>query len=125
MYEIEVAIQASPHLIYQYISTATGLAEWFADDVNFKGDLFTFSWDDSNEFAKFCSKKANDRVKFRWLDEDKKETDYYLEIKIVEDDITKDVSLIINDFAFESEKEESIKLWKNQVNDLKKILGSA
>ena len=82
MYEIEVAIQASPHLIYQYISTATGLAEWFADDVNFKGDLFTFSWDDSNEFAKFCSKKANDRVKFRWLDEDKKETDYYLEIKI-------------------------------------------
>lgn len=125
MYEIEVAIQASPHLIYQYISTATGLAEWFADDVNFKGDLFTFSWDDSNEYAKFCSKKANDRVKFQWLDEDKKETDYYLEIKIVEDDITKDVSLIINDFAFESEKEESIKLWKNQVNDLKKILGSA
>ncbi len=125
MYEIEVAIQASPHLIYQYISTATGLAEWFADDVNFKGDLFTFSWDDSSEYAKFCSKKANDRVKFQWLDEDKKETDYYLEIKIVEDDITKDVSLIINDFAFESEKEESIKLWKNQVNDLKKILGSA
>jgi len=33
-FEIEFPIHASPHMLYQYISSASGLCEWFADDVN-------------------------------------------------------------------------------------------
>ena len=46
-FEIEFPIQASPQLLYNYISTQSGLSEWFADNVNSRGELFTFIWDDS------------------------------------------------------------------------------
>jgi uncharacterized protein YndB with AHSA1/START domain len=123
-YEIEFAVNSSPQLLYQYISTPSGLSEWFADNVNSRGELFTFIWDDSNEKARLTSKKTNERIKFKWIDEDDNETDYFFELKISEDEITKDVSLIITDFAFEDELEESKQLWKNQIADLKQVIGS-
>jgi uncharacterized protein YndB with AHSA1/START domain len=123
-YEIEFAVNSSPQLLYQYISTPSGLSEWFADNVNSRGELFTFIWDDSSEKARLTSKKTNERIKFKWIDEDDNETDYFFELKISEDEITKDVSLIITDFAFEDELEESKQLWKNQIADLKQVIGS-
>jgi len=41
-YELEFPIHASPSLLYQYISTPSGLSEWFADNVNSRGEIFTF-----------------------------------------------------------------------------------
>ena len=58
-YELEFPIQASPQLLYNYISTPSGLSEWFADNVNSRGELFTFIWDDSEEQAKLLTKKNN------------------------------------------------------------------
>lgn len=123
-YEIEFPIMASPQLLYQYISTPSGLSEWFADNVNSRGELFTFIWDDSEEKAKLMSKKTDERIKFKWLNEDDSETDYFFEIKLMVDEITKDVSIVIVDFADEDEVEESKSLWENQISDLKHVLGS-
>ncbi|WP_372754372.1 START-like domain-containing protein [Mariniflexile sp.] len=123
-FEIEFTIQASPQLIYQYISTPSGLSEWFSDNVNSRGELFTFIWDDSEEKAKLVSKKTGERIKFRWLNDDDDQTSYF-EIKIQVDEITKDVSLLITDFAEEDEVEESKMLWENQISSLKQVLGSA
>jgi hypothetical protein len=123
-FEIEFPINSSSHLLYPYISTPSGLQEWFADKVNSRGEIFTFHWDDSEETAKLISKKTGEKVKFKWLDDDKKDTEYYFEIRILEDEITKDVSLMIVDFAAEDEVEESMQLWENQVSDLKHIIGS-
>ncbi|WP_338378352.1 START-like domain-containing protein [uncultured Flavobacterium sp.] len=123
-YEIEFPIMSSPQLLYQYISTPSGLSEWFADNVNSRGELFTFIWDDSEEKAKLMSKKTDERVKFKWLNEDNSETDYFFEIKLMVDEITKDVSIVIVDFADEDEVEESKSLWENQISDLKHVLGS-
>ena len=67
-YELEFPIQASPQLLYNYISTPSGLSEWFADNVNSRGELFTFIWDDSEEQAKLLTKKNSERIKFRWLE---------------------------------------------------------
>lgn len=123
-FEIEFTIQASPQLIYQYISTPSGLSEWFSDNVNSRGEFFTFIWDDSEEKAKLISKKTGERIKFRWINDDDDQTSYF-EIKIQVDEITKDVSLIITDFAEEDEVEESKMLWENQISSLKQVLGSA
>ncbi|WP_132215739.1 START-like domain-containing protein [Mariniflexile fucanivorans] len=123
-FEIEFTIQASPQLIYQYISTPSGLSEWFSDNVNSRGELFTFIWDDSEEKAKLISKKTGERIKFRWITDEDDQTSYF-EIKIQVDEITKDVSLIITDFAEEDEVEESKMLWENQISSLKQVLGSA
>lgn len=122
--EVEIPFHASPSLLYQYISTPSGLSEWFADNVNSRGEIFSFFWDDEVQKAKLTSKKTNERVKFKWLDEDDNETEYYFELKILEDDITKDVSLLVVDFSEEDEIEETKQLWLNQVNDLKHTLGS-
>jgi uncharacterized protein YndB with AHSA1/START domain len=122
-YEMEFPIHASPQLLYQYLSTPSGLSEWFADNVNSRGELYTFIWDDSEEQAKLITKKSGERIKFRWTVDDD-EPDYYFEIKIQVDDITKDVSLIVTDFADEDEVDEAKMLWTNQIGDLKQVLGS-
>jgi len=123
-YEIEFPITSSPQLLYQYISTPSGLSEWFADNVNSRGEFFTFIWNDSEEKARMSSKKSGEKVKFRWIDDNDKDGDYYFELRILVDEITKDVSLVVVDFAEEDDMSESKQLWENQVSDLKHVLGS-
>lgn len=121
-YELEFVVQSSPALLYQYISTPSGLSEWFADNVNSRGELFTFIWDGSEEEAKLVKKKNGELVKFRWVHN---EDSSFFEMKILVDEITKDVSLLITDFAEEEEIDEAKMLWENQISDLKQVLGSA
>ncbi len=121
-YEIEFVIQSSPQLLYQYLSTPSGLSEWFADNVNSRGEMFSFIWDGSEEQAKLLKKKSDEFVKFTWTEE---EDDSFFEMKIIVDEITKDVSLFITDFADEDELDEAKMLWENQVSDLKQVLGSS
>lgn len=123
-YEIEFPINSSPQLLYQYISTPSGLAEWFADDVNSRGEFFTFIWDDTQEKARLASKKSGEKVKFRWVDDKNKDTDYFFELHILEDELTKDVSLLVIDFAEKNEVSEASQLWENQISDLKHLIGS-
>ena len=125
-FEIEFPIQASPQLLYQYISTPSGLSEWYSDNVNSRGELFTFIWDDSEEQANLLSKKAGERVKFKWLDDDEDDNVSYFEIRIQVDGITKDVSLIVTDFADDDDDADEAKmLWENQISSLKQVLGSS
>lgn len=121
-YEMEFPIHASPSLLYQYISTPSGLSEWYADNVNSRGEIFTFIWEGSEEKAKLVSKKSDERVKFKWLDDE--ETPYFFEIRIQVDDITKDVSIMITDFSEEDEIDEGKMLWENMISNLKQVLGS-
>jgi uncharacterized protein YndB with AHSA1/START domain len=123
-YELEFPIHSSPQLLYQYISTPSGLSEWFADNVNSRGEYFTFIWDDAEEKARLASKKADEKIKFRWVDENNKDTDYFFEFKIVEDEITKDVSLLVTDYAVASDMDEAALLWGNQIAELKHVIGS-
>lgn len=122
-YEMEFPIQVSPTLLYQYISTPSGLSEWYADNVNSRGEFFTFIWSGSEERAKLLSKKSPERIKFRWVEDE--EEDFYFELRIQVDEITKDVSLMVTDFAEEDEVEEGKMLWENMISNLKSILGSA
>ena len=122
-YEMEFPIHASPALLYQYLSTPSGLSEWYADNVNSRGQMFTFIWEGSEEEATLLAKKSGERIKFRWNDGE--DTDYFFELRIQVDDITKDVSLMITDFAEDDEVEEGKMLWENMVSNLKQMLGSS
>ena len=121
-FEMEFVIQASPQLLYQYISTASGLSEWYADNVNARSEKFTFIWDGNEEEAMLLKKKSDQYVRFQWSISDSQEE--FFELRIVVDEITKDVSLFVIDFAEEDEIEGSKMLWDNQINDLKHVLGS-
>tara|TARA_A100001011_G_scaffold191530_1_gene200201 strand:+ start:52 stop:444 length:393 start_codon:yes stop_codon:yes gene_type:complete len=124
-FSIEYDFHASPQLLFQYLSTPSGLSEWFADNVNSRGEIFDFIWDDSEEQAKLIQKKTNERIRFQWVNGESDQTDYYFEFKIEVDEITKDVSLVISDYADDDEIDESKLLWDNLVADLKQVLGSS
>ena len=121
---IEYDFQSSPQLLYQYLSTPSGLSEWFSDDVNYRGEKYTFFWGESEEYARVLSKKINEKIRYQWITEEDDEEDYFFEFKIEMDEITKDVSLIITDFSDEDELEEAKLLWDSLVSDLKQVLGS-
>lgn len=121
-YELEFPIHVSPSLLYQYISTPSGMQEWYAVNVNSRGEFFTFIWEGSEEEARLVSTRKTDYIRFQWMVDE--ETDYYFELKIQVDDITKDVSIIVTDFAEEDEVEEGKMLWENMISELKHILGS-
>tara|TARA_B100000795_G_C22445281_1_gene303553 strand:- start:137 stop:523 length:387 start_codon:yes stop_codon:yes gene_type:complete len=122
-YEMEFPIQASSALLYQYISTPSGMQEWYADNVNSRGEFFNFIWEGSEEVAKLISKQKGKSIRFQWMEDEG--TSYYFEMRIDLDDITKDVCIMVTDFAEEDEVEEGKMLWENMISELKQLLGSA
>ena len=121
-YQVEFSIKSSPSLLYNYISNPSGLSEWFADNVNSRGEKYTFIWDGHEESAFLMKSKQDSYVRFQWeYDED---TKYFFELTIVEDDLTNNVLIVINVFVAEVVVVELNLLWETQIEDLKQILGS-
>ena len=118
--QLEYVLNCSPKVLFNWLSTASGLSEWFADDVKIKGKKFTFVWEGSEQTAEMTLHKENKLVRFSWLDEE----DSYFEFRITQDELTGDVSLIIIDFAEDNDFAESKGLWDTQIADLKHMLGS-
>lgn len=118
--QLEYVVNCSPKVLYNRLSSASGLSEWFADDVRVQGKRFTFIWDNSEQTAELSLQKENRLVRFTWLDEE----DSYFEFRITQDELTNDVSLIVIDFSEADEQDETAELWNTQIADLKHILGS-
>jgi START-like superfamily domain len=123
-FEMEFEVNSSTSVLFNMISTPSGLSEWFADDVNIKEDLFTFIWDGSVQQARLVGKKKGESVKFQWIDDYEDGLKTYFEFAIKVDDLTNDVALMITDFADSDEIEEAKRLWGNQIQDLKTTIGS-
>jgi len=122
-FELEYTLKTSPKILFNIISTPAGLSEWFADDVNLKGNVFTFFWDGSEQSAERVLFKENKMIRFSWLDEDDPETSWF-EFRIDIHELTGDVALVITDFAEEGEKDDGIDLWDSQISELKHMLGT-
>ncbi|PID68344.1 MAG: hypothetical protein CR968_02195 [Flavobacteriia bacterium] len=120
--QMEYPIHASPSMLYKYFSMASSLDEWFADNVNSRGELYTFIWGDSEEQAKVIRYDTEDYMRFQWVEDEG--TDCYFEFKIQVDELTNDVSLIVTDFAEEDEEEDVRLFWDNQISELKKTIGA-
>ena len=111
-------------MLFPFLSTPSGLSEWFCDDVNSRGELFTFFWEGSEESAKMIRKKTDKFIQYRWLDDDESGSKDYFEFRIVVDELTHDVSLMVTDHVDEDEEEESKLLWESQIHQLLHTIGS-
>jgi uncharacterized protein YndB with AHSA1/START domain len=120
-FELEYTINSSPKVLYNRLSTPGGLAEWFAEDVNQQGNVFTFIWEGTEQHAEVLLKKDNKFIRFHWLTD--KDIRTFFEFRIAQDELTGDVSLLITDFAEEDEKNDSIDLWDTQIAELKHVIG--
>ncbi len=120
-YSLEFEFRSSPKILFNTISDASGLAGWFADEVQTKDDIYTFYWDQGSSQAKMVAMQEPRLIRFQWLED----TDgTYFQFEIKEDDITADVALIITDFALKGERETQIRLWESQIQQLKMFVGS-
>jgi uncharacterized protein YndB with AHSA1/START domain len=120
-FELEYAINSSPRLLFNRLSTPGGLAEWFADDVNLHGVIYTFIWEKSEQQAEVIQRKDNKYIRFRWVEEEDK--DSYFEFRLNQDELTGDVSLMITDFAEDDETTDAVDLWDTQIAELKHVIG--
>lgn len=123
-FELEFLVNASAKIIYQCLSTPSGLSEWFADDVNIRDDIFTFIWEGTEESAKILTRKKDEFVRYQWMENFEAGEKTFFEIRIHIDALTKELALIVTDFAEPDEVEDAKLLWQSQIDSLRHILGS-
>jgi len=119
--QLEFPIHASSNFLHHYLASPDGLSEWFADNVNSRGELYTFFWNGTEEQATQKIFSKEEKVRYHWLEED---DDVYFEFNLIVDELTNDLSLIVTDFADEDEVEEQKMFWTNQIDALKRCIGA-
>lgn len=121
-YELEFVVKSSADLLFEFLYTSSGLSEWFCDDVNIRNGIYTFVWDGQLQQARLLKTIENQLVRFQWVD---KVDGSYFEFRIQKDELTNDISLIITDFAENTQDANSSKLlWHSQVDKLLHVIGS-
>ena len=121
-FSIEYEVKSSPKILFSFLNEPNGLAQWFADDVTYRDQIYTFTWDDDEQQkAKLLSIKENKLVKFKWLDD---EPHCYFEMEIMLDELTNDVALSITDFATDDSLQDRRLIWDNQIQYLIGVLGA-
>ncbi|SMD37860.1 hypothetical protein SAMN04488029_3498 [Reichenbachiella faecimaris] len=118
----EYEIRASKKMLYPYLSTASGLAQWFADDVNIDEDkIFTVIWDGEENKAKMVSHRTNSQVKFEFISED--EDPNFVEFKIDMNELTQSVFIRVTDYSDMDDAQELEELWESLMTNLREIVG--
>lgn len=117
----EFEFNASKKMLYPYLNSASGLAQWFADDVNITSDkTFVFLWDGQENKAKIATSRLNEQVKFKFISDD--EDPNYVEFLLDKNELTGSVYLQVTDYS-DMDAEEAEDLWTSLVHDLKEIVG--
>lgn len=121
-YTVEFPVRCSPAILFEFLSSSSGLQEWFADNVSDTDGVFTFSWSGSSENAEVVEMEENKSIKFRWEDAPE---DEYFEFRIDKSEVTNQTILVIHDFAEKKDIKDQTMLWETQVKDLFHRLGGS
>ena len=121
LFSLEFPVRSSPSILYEFLATSNGLQEWFADKVDDKENIFSFTWDGATEKAEVVEKELDKFIRYRWLHEPK---DEYFEFRIEKTEITNQTILIVKDFAEKGDIKDQSLLWESQVKDLFHRLGN-
>ena len=119
--KLEFYLKTSPAVLFSRISTPSGLAEWFADNVRVEGKIFTFIWGKTEQQAEITLMIPNVLINFRWLDG---ESGSEFGFNIIQDELTGDVALIVTDNIDDDDADDAGNLWSSQVAKLKHMIGS-
>lgn len=121
LYSLEYPVRCSPSILYEFLSTPAGMQEWFADKVDERDNVFSFSWNGAVEKAEVLEHEEDKYIKYHWLTAPKEE---YFEFRIEKTEITNQTILVIKDFAEKGEIKDQSQLWEYQVKELFHRLGN-
>jgi len=127
LFTADYEIHASIKMLYPYIQTASGLAEWFADDVTINNEdkSFTFYWDNEEHKAMQVAHRTNHFVRFEFLPENKEDEHdpSYFELRLEFNDLTQSVYIRIVDYSDFDDQKELHDLWDGLIESLRKTVG--
>lgn len=118
--DLEYIFKASPAILYKFLTTPACLVRWFCDGVDINGDIYTFTWNGSDEDAEVVDDIEEERIRFVWEDADEGE---YLEFRMYRSPVTEETVLEITDFTDEKEVEDLRRLWDSQIKNLRQETG--
>lgn len=121
LYTLEYFVRCSPTILFDFLSSASGLQEWFADKVDDRDGIYTFGWNGTDDKAEVLERVENSFIRFHWLHAPKEE---YFEFRIEKSEVTNQTILIISDYAEKKEIKDQTQLWEYQVKDLFHRIGS-
>lgn len=127
LFTADYEVHASIKMLYPYIQSASGLSEWFADNVtiNNMDKTFTFIWDHEEHKARMTAHRTNHFVRFEFVpenEEDEKDPSYF-ELRLEFNELTQSVFLKVTDYSDFDDLRELNDLWNGLVESLKKIVG--
>lgn len=112
----------SGNIIWNIISTPSGLETWFADKVTAKEKLYTFRWGKTEvREAEVISCRTNNFIRFHWTDDEDRKS--HFELRIVYNELTEDLTLEVTDFAIPGEEDDIRDLWDSDIDKLKRVSG--
>jgi uncharacterized protein YndB with AHSA1/START domain len=121
-YKVEYTIKSSPAILFDFVTTPSGLVLWFADKVDINGDDISFYWKGAGaaDNAIILEWIEEYRVRYRW---EWMEEDEFFQFRIYKNEVTRDTILEITDFADEKEIPDQIRLWDSQIKRLIQSIG--
>ncbi len=130
-YTNEFELQASPKVLFPYISTPIGLEQWFVGEVKgLENKNLNFVWDNTDHFAKISIIRNNKQIKFEFLDNDNgssinntNEDPNSLEFRLDSNELTNSTFLKVIDYSEMNSEEDLNALWKGLMNQLREIVG--
>lgn len=127
LFTADYEVHASIKMLYPYLYSASGLAEWFAEDVkiNNESKVFTFYWDHEEHKARLVAHRTNHFARFEFLPEnqdDEKDPSYF-ELRLEFNDLTQSVFLKVTDYSDFDDLQELTALWQGLVDTLRKTVG--
>lgn len=120
-YVCEFMVRSSPAILYNFLTTPSGLAQWFCDTCDVNGDIYTFGWDGNFENATMEDYEEDEYVRYSWVEGGDGE---YFEFAITKSEISNDTVLTITDFADTDDIEDQINLWESQIESLSQRIGA-
>ncbi len=122
----EFELRASPKVLFPYISSASGMQQWFAEKVTLKdSSTFDFQWDGDSHVAKLSQLRLNKSAKFDFIPANPEERDHnYLEFKMDVSELTGSTYLKVIDYSANTDDDELEELWGDLIYKLKEIVGN-
>lgn len=116
----------SESIIWELISTPSGLSRWIAEQVTQEGNSLVFTWGKPGQvyetrWARILDVEKNAAIRFLWEDEDDPEA--YTEIAMVKLDVTDEIALCITDFSDPDDIESMTYMWNHDLDRLQNKMG--
>lgn len=123
---VEFPINASPKILFPYLATASGLSQWFCDDVRYvEGQRLNFIWDQENHYAEISGQRLNRAVRFVFLNDLRQSVAdaNYLEFTLDSSLVTDEVYLRVTDYSSAHDASEQEEMWEGLVAKLREQVG--